>query len=66
MSYKVKYMLFDRVGARLVPNKQYNYTIVSVKYTEDQNDMYTNVKDELSRVIGRPSNEFKVLSYSEV
>jgi hypothetical protein len=49
--YNQRQCLFDRGGNKLVPNKHYNYTIVSVKYTEDQNEMYANVKEQLSRVI---------------
>ncbi|PLT35663.1 hypothetical protein [Bacillus sp. V5-8f] len=66
MSYKVKYLLFDRIGKSLVPNKNYKYTNVDVERTDSEVDNYDNIVAELSRVIERPSKEFKVLSYSEV
>jgi tRNA A22 N-methylase len=63
---KVKYRLFNRVGERIVPEKYDSYSIIFVEETEDEDELYRRVKLELSREIGRPSNDFKILGYSEV
>lgn len=66
MRLKVNYLLFDRVGERVVPKGHESISIIDVEYNEDETQFYKSVQQELSRTIGRPSTDFKVLGYGEL
>ncbi|MGG3919931.1 hypothetical protein ABEV38_19300 [Parageobacillus thermoglucosidasius] len=66
MRLEVKYRLFHRVGERYVPEPHDSYSIIDVEEVEDETEMHSRIKKELSREIGRPSSDFKILGYSEL
>jgi hypothetical protein len=65
MRLKVKYRLSHRIGERYVLETYDRYSIIDVEEVEDETEMHNRIKKELSREIGRPSNDFKILGYSE-
>jgi hypothetical protein len=66
MRLEVKYRLFNRVGERYVPEAHDSYSVIYVEEVEDEAEKYNRIKKELSREIGRPSSDFKILGYSEL
>lgn len=66
MRLEVKYRLFHRVDERYIPETHDSYSIIDVDEVEDETEMHNRVKKELSRKLGRPSTDFKILGYSDL